>query len=75
MYSGLHPAITPLTATVQTVAARLSGSRIPRISSGSRSVKLRKASIFSSVGGTIGRPSLRNPGRTVLRDVTGHESP
>ena len=34
MYSGRQPAMTPLTAMLQTVAARLSGSRIPSTSSG-----------------------------------------
>jgi hypothetical protein len=38
MYSGRHPAITPFTAMLQIVAARLSGSSVPRLSSGSRSV-------------------------------------
>src|SRR5204862_170579 len=34
MYSGRQPAITPLTAMLHTVAARFSGSRRPRTSSG-----------------------------------------
>jgi hypothetical protein len=33
MYSGLQPAITPFTATLHTVAARLSGSITPSTSS------------------------------------------
>ena len=45
MYSGRQPAITPLTATLQTVAARLSGSSTPSTSSGSRSVWRRNSSI------------------------------
>ena len=57
MYSGRQPAITPLTATLHTVAARRSGSSTPRTSSGLRSVKRRNSSIASLVGGTIGRPS------------------
>ena len=60
MYSGRQPAITPLTAVAQTVTARLSGSTMPSTSSGLRSVKLRNCSIFSRVGGTIGRPSLHS---------------
>ena len=34
MYSGRQPAITPLTAMLQIVAARLSGSSTPSTSSG-----------------------------------------
>ena len=57
MYSGRQPAITPLTATFHTVAARRSGSSTPSISSGLRSVNFRNSSIASMVGGTTGSPS------------------
>ena len=60
MYSGRQPAITPLTATLQMVTARLSGRITPIISSGSRSVKPRNSPTFSTVGGTIGSPSLHS---------------
>jgi len=60
MYSGRQPAITPFTATDHMVAARLSGNRIAKTSSGSRSVKARKASTRSAVGGMIGNPSLHS---------------
>ena len=56
-YSGRQPAITPLTATDHTVAARLSGRRGPKLCSASRSVKARNASTASIVGGTMGSPS------------------
>src|SRR5713101_5597015 len=57
MYSGRHPAITPLTATLQIVALRLSGSITPITSSGARSVNFRNSCTFSIVGGTMGSPS------------------
>jgi len=38
MYSGRHPAITPLIAMLRIVATRLSGSSTPMTSSGLRSV-------------------------------------
>lgn len=60
MYSGRQPAITPFTATLQIVAARLSGSMMPRTSSGSRFVCARNASMRARVGGTMGRPSLHS---------------
>ena len=58
--SGRQPAITPLTATFHTVAARLSGSITPSTSSALRSVNLRNRSTRSRVGGTIGSPSLHS---------------
>ena len=57
MYSGRHPAITPLTATFQTVAAARLGCMMPSTSSGERSVNFRNSSTFSRVGGTTGSPS------------------
>ena len=59
MYSGRHPAITPLIAIVRTVALRRSGSNTPSCSSASRSVVRRNASTRAAVGGTIGNPSLQ----------------
>ena len=44
MYSGRHPAITPLTATLSMVASRPSCGRILMTSPGSRSVNVRNAS-------------------------------
>ena len=60
MYSGRQPAITPFTAMLHTVAARLSGSITPSTSSGLRSVYARNLSTRSRVGGTIGSPSLHS---------------
>jgi hypothetical protein len=59
MYSGRQPAITPLIATVRTVALRRSGSSTPSSSSASRSAQRRNASTRAAVGGTIGNPSLQ----------------
>jgi len=60
MYSGRHPLMTPFTATLQTVASRFSGFTMPSTSSGFRSVYFKNSSTFSSVGGTIGSPSLHS---------------
>ena len=57
MYSGRQPAITPFAATFQTVAARLSGGSLPSTASAGRSQNDRNRSIFSTEGGTTGRPS------------------
>ena len=60
MYSGRHPAITPLTATFHTVARRRSGRSTPSSVSPGRSQKRRNSATRSGVGGTIGRPSLQS---------------
>ena len=58
MYSGRQPAITPLTAILQTVAARFSGERVPITSAGDRSANSRKRSTRGIVGGITGSPSV-----------------
>ena len=60
MYSGRHPAMTPLTATFHTVARRWSGRRTPSSVSYERSVQRRNSATRSGVGGTMGRPSLQS---------------
>jgi len=59
MYSGRQPAITPLTAMLQTVAARFSGRSCPITSPGARFVNSRKRSTRGIVGGITGRPSVQ----------------
>ncbi len=63
MCSGAHPAITPLTATLHTVASCPAGNSTPSTSLGWRSVLPRKACTRSWVGGTIGSPSVQDRSR------------
>src|SRR6266581_4664970 len=58
-YSGLHPAITALTASVAIVASRQRGGIGPSEKDGSRSVNVSMRATRSSVGGTIGIPSVQ----------------
>ena len=59
MYSGLHPAMTALTAIRSTVASPCRGGRMATTSSGSRSVQRRNSFTSLSVGGTMGKPSVQ----------------
>src|SRR5437870_2470952 len=58
-YSGLHPAITALTASVAIVASPQRGGIGPSEKDGSRSLKISIRATRSSVGGTIGIPSVQ----------------
>src|SRR5437899_9654113 len=58
-YSGLHPAITALTASVAIVATPQRGGIGPSEKDGSRSVNVSIRATRSSVGGTIGIPSVQ----------------
>ena len=58
-YSGLQPAMTALTAIRSTVASPCRGGRTATTSRGSRSVKRKNSRTRSSVGGTIGSPSVQ----------------
>ena len=58
-YSGLHPAITALIAACSAVTVTSRVGTAPRTSSGSSPTVARKASTFSGVGGTTGRPSVQ----------------
>ena len=58
-YSGRQPAITALIAMRSTVASPWRGGSTATTSRGSRSVKRRNSRTSSSVGGTIGRPSVQ----------------
>ena len=60
MNSGRQPAMTPLTATFQTVARRRSGRSTPSSVAPGRSAKRRNSATRSRVGGTMGRPSLQS---------------
>jgi len=65
MNSGGHPAMTPLTATWRTVAARCAGGIAPSGASGGKSVKRRNSATASGVGGTTGRPSDQPESRKI----------
>src|SRR5206468_12170051 len=58
-YSGLHPAITALTASVAIVASPQRGGIGPSDEHGSTSLKASICATRSSVGGTIGSPSVQ----------------
>src|SRR5256712_4479074 len=58
-YSGLHPAITALTASLAIVASPQRGGIGPSEEDGSRSLKVSICATRSSVGGTIGSPSVQ----------------
>src|SRR5437899_11490392 len=58
-YSGFHPAITALTASVAIVASPRRGGIGPSEKDGSRSVNVSIRATRSSVGGTIGIPSVQ----------------
>src|SRR5437867_872003 len=57
-YSGLQPAITALTANLAIVASPQRGGIGPSEKDGSRSLKASICATRSSVGGTIGNPSV-----------------
>src|SRR5206468_10157129 len=58
-YSGLQPAITALTASLAIVASPQRGGIGPSEQDGSRSLKASICATRSSVGGTIGNPSVQ----------------
>src|SRR5438093_1741860 len=58
-YSGLHPAITALTASLAIVASPQRGGIGPSETDGSRSLKASICATRPSVGGTIGNPSVQ----------------
>src|SRR6059036_2251896 len=58
-YSGLQPAITALTASVAIVASPQRGGIGPSETDGSRSLKASICATRSSVGGTMGNPSVQ----------------
>ena len=72
-YSGLHPAITALTATFSTVTGARFGGTIATTSRGSRRVPVSIHITRSGVGGTTGKPSV-NP-RSNMNSKTSSASP
>jgi hypothetical protein len=72
-YSGLHPAITALTATFSTVTGARLGGTIATTSRGSRRVPVSIHITRSGVGGTTGNPSV-SP-RSNMNSNTSSASP
>ncbi len=58
-YSGRQPAITALIAACSAVTVTSRVGTVPRTASGARPAVARKASTFSGVAGTTGRPSVQ----------------
>jgi hypothetical protein len=59
MYSGRHPAITAAIATFSAVMRRRRTGSTPTTSAGPNPLASTKRRTRSSVGGTIGRPSVQ----------------